>query len=358
MAFRSAVGAWRTIGVVDIEIPEPVQDIIVAAAEIFGSDNSLVLVGGSVRDLLLGNLPKDYDFATALLPEEVEARLRAAGKRPHTIGKRFGTVGFRHEGRFIEVTTYRKELYDMQSRKPQVAFTAQLEEDLARRDFTINAMALTLDCQLIDPFGGEADLQAGIIRAVGSPAQRFREDPLRMLRMIRFVARFGFDIDQITAKEAARQAHSLVRISTERISVEMDGILPAPHSATALRRMAELGLLSFAVPLLAVQVGYDQNSPHHQFTLWEHSLKTMAGVEPDLELRWAALLHDIGKPFVRREKLGRSTYVHHDIVGGVLVDMTAKHLKWPKDRTERVCELVCAHMSDDSPIRSADNAAK
>lgn len=339
-------------------IPTETHEIITAIREVLGDEVSFVLVGGSVRDLLLGQVPKDYDVATALPPEEVEKRVRAAGKRAHTIGKRFGTIGFKERGHFIEVTTFRSDLYDFASRKPQVVFTDSLEKDLARRDFTINAMALTPWGELIDPFGGSEDLERGFIRAVGKPGERFREDPLRMLRMVRFVARFGFTVDEKTANAAVKYAYLLGNISAERIGSEMDGLLVAPYAVQALQSMVRLGLLPFAVPLLAVQVGYDQHSPYHRLTLWEHSLATMQGVAPELELRWAALLHDIGKPFVRREKPGRSTYVHHDQVGAVLVEMTGRHLKWSRERIGRVRDMVRDHMQDGSPLRPSDNKAK
>jgi len=150
----------------------------------------------------------------------------------------------------------------------------------------------------------------------------------------------------------------LTKISTERVSSEIDGILVGANASSALHVLAELGLLSFSVPLLAVQVHYDQNSKFHSLTLWEHTVKTVTGVDADVELRWAALLHDIGKPFVRRDKPGRSTYVHHDLVGSRLVQMVARDLKWSNDRRDRVAELVRSHLEDDSPLRASDNAAK
>jgi tRNA nucleotidyltransferase (CCA-adding enzyme) len=329
-----------------------------AVTTIVGSDAALVLVGGSVRDILLGTIPKDYDFATALEPDEVERRVRAAGKRAYTIGKRYGTIGFRFEGHFIEVTTYRKELYDLSSRKPTVTFTTDLADDLSRRDFTFNAMALQLDGTLVDPHQGKADIENRVIRAVGIPSHRFREDPLRILRMIRFAARYGFAIDAKTLKAAKERAYTLSRISRERITAELDGIIVAPHAGPALLQLADLGILSFTIPLLAVQIGYDQNSRYHSLDLWNHTVGTLEGVEPDVELRWSALLHDVGKPFVRNNKSDRSTYVHHDLVGAGLVEMLAHHLKWSRQRTERIEALVRNHLDDESPLRRADNAAK
>ncbi|HET8670926.1 MAG TPA: CCA tRNA nucleotidyltransferase [Candidatus Saccharimonadales bacterium] len=335
------------------------KEIIGIVSGILGGEAQTVLVGGSVRDTLLGKEPKDYDFATALLPDEIEMRVRAAGKRAYTIGKRFGTIGFRHEGQVVEVTTFRSELYSPGSRKPAVTFTDDLYADLARRDFTINAIALDIHTsELVDPFLGAGDIEAGVLRAVGKPSHRFREDPLRILRLIRFVARFGFAVDPNTAKAAAKQAYTLTTVSTERISTEMDAILVAPQAAAGLQLMAELGLLSFAVPLLAVQFGYNQNTPFHRYTLWEHTVKTVEGVEPNIDLRWAALLHDIGKPFVRLEKPGRSTYVHHDRVGAILVGMLGRHLHWSAERLKYIQSLVRTHLDDTNPIRQSDNAAK
>ncbi|HYH75530.1 MAG TPA: CCA tRNA nucleotidyltransferase [Candidatus Saccharimonadales bacterium] len=342
----------------DMTVPNETKRYIDAVSDMLGADSQLVLVGGSVRDILLGRTPKDYDFATALVPDEAERRVRAAGKRVYTVGKRFGTIGFKLDGQFIELTTFRKELYSPGSRKPAVTFTSDLHEDLARRDFTMNALALDTAYRLIDPYDGAADIQAGLVRAVGKPADRFTEDPLRMLRMARFVARYGFVVEEATAAAAAKEGYLLTKISPERISAEMDGILVGDFAVQGLALLGELGLLSYAVPLLAVQVGYDQNSPWHRYELWEHSLKTMAAVPAEVELRWAALLHDIGKPFVRQEKPDRSSYVHHDRVGALLVDMIAHHLRWSKERQLVVRALVRGHMDDASPLRAADNAAK
>jgi putative nucleotidyltransferase with HDIG domain len=339
-----------------VQIPKVTSQLATKVADIIGGE--VVLVGGSVRDLILGSEPKDYDFATPVLPDEVEARVKAAGRRAYIVGKRYGTIGFKLDGHFIEVTTYRSDLYDLSSRKPKVTFTTKLDEDLSRRDFTMNAIALTQAGEFIDPHNGRDDIKRRLIRSVGKPADRFNEDPLRMLRLVRFIARFGFEPDPDIVKTIQKYAYTLNRISHERISTEMDGIIVAPHAEIALQTMADLCLVSYAVPLLAVQHDFDQNSPYHKFDLWTHSVRTMCAVEPNLILRWAALLHDVGKPFVRVEKPDRSTFVHHDIVGERLVHMIAQDLRWSADRTSRVSALVRDHLSDDSPIRKADNASK
>jgi putative nucleotidyltransferase with HDIG domain len=335
----------------------PGYEMVRTVTDSLGGDFPLYLVGGSVRDLLLGKKPKDFDFTTPLTPDEIEARIRAAGRRPYLIGKKYGTVGFKLDGQLIEITTFRTEKYVENSRRPEVVFVDKIIDDLARRDFTFNAIALSKD-SLIDPFGGVKDLGDGYIRSVGSPKTCIMEDPLRILRMIRFVATFGYDVDGELLRQAGELARKLKIISHERISGEMDRIITGGYAVKALGLMADLYILRFAVPVLAVQVGYDQNTKYHTLDLWTHSLKTLEAVEPEVDLRWAALLHDVGKPFARVEKPGRSIYVGHDIIGGRLVRMIAYDLKWSKDRTETVANLVAGHLDDSSPLRKADNAAK
>jgi poly(A) polymerase len=323
-----------------IQVPPDTSDVIANVSLVLEGDPTLVLVGGSVRDILCGHTPKDYDFATALSAEEVERRVRAAGKRAYTVGKRYGTIGFRHEGHFIEVTTYRSEVYDKQSRKPEVRFGSSLEVDLARRDFTINAMALTPQLQLIDPWGGAADLGAGLLRAVGQPQDRFAEDPLRMLRLLRFVARYGFAIDPATARAAMDGGSGLSRISAERINNEIDAILVAPQATTALQSMATLGLLPFVLPLLVVQLNYPFAQAGVGKSLWQHSLQTVAATEAAVIPRWAALLHDIGRPFVLDVAPRPNGDVPQQLVAAQLVDMTGRQLKWSATRLAEVQTLL------------------
>ncbi len=332
-------------------------DALAEASAILGEDCELYLVGGSVRDLLLGKIPKDFDFTTPLLPDDIEARLRQVGRRPYLIGKRFGTVGFKLDGQLVEVTTFRAESYKASSRKPEVIFVSDLQQDLSRRDFTFNALALS-SAGMVDPFGGADDLARGVIKPVGNAKARLSEDPLRILRMVRFAARLGFSIDDDLRKKASQLARKLSTVSHERITSELDQIITGPHASQALQVMSELGLLAYTLPLLAIQPGYDQHSRYHGYDLWTHSLKTLDGIVPDVVLRWAALLHDVGKPFARADKPGRSIYVGHDVIGERLVRMRAADLKWSKDRTEAVASLVLHHLDDDSPLRLADNAAK
>jgi putative nucleotidyltransferase with HDIG domain len=315
------------------------------------------LVGGSVRDLLMGRACHDYDFATPLHPDEVEARVRAAGRHPYLVGKRFGTVGFKLEGHMVEVTTFRAEAYEAGSRRPSVSFLADLGDDLARRDFTINAIALH-GATVIDPFGGEADIEAGVVRAVGAAKDRFGEDPLRMLRAARFASQLDFTVDSETAAAIEHGASRILTVARERWMAELDRLLVGPGAVGALRLLADTGLLRYLLPELQLQIGYDQDTRWHDRTLWEHTLAVVAGVPQDVTLRWAALMHDVGKPYARAEKPGRAVYVGHERIGAEIVERTALYLRWPVARREAVLDLVLHHLESGSPLKAADDAAK
>lgn len=317
------------------------------------------LVGGSVRDSLLGLTPHDYDFTTPLNPDEIEQAVRTAGKRPHLVGKRYGTVGFKTDGHFVEVTTLRTERYTPGSRKPAVEFTHDITHDLSRRDFTVNAMALRNDGHLIDPFGGLHDLRDRIIRTVNKPYDRYNEDPLRMLRAARLASQLNFAIDLDSEKQAAKKAHQILEVSKERWTHELDKLLVAEHPQIGLEFLAITHLLHFILPELAVQIGYDQHSPYHELDLWHHTLKTVRLSPRELYVRWAALLHDVGKPYVQAvNRHGYSNYAHHAAVGAEMVDKIAHYLKWSKERTMATRQLVRDHLVDNSPIGSADAEAR
>ena len=315
------------------------------------------LVGGSVRDELMGRDCDDYDFATPLDPDRIEQLVRAAGRRPYLVGKKFGTVGFKIEGCKVEVTTFRAASYVDDTRRPQVEFLTDLSDDLSRRDFTINAMAMD-DKMVIDPFGGRADIEARIVRAVGNPRERFKEDPLRMLRAARFASQLGFTVEPATVEAMQRYAHRILNVARERWVAELDKLLVGDDAAPALELLARAHLLRFMLPELSLQIGYDQNSVYHDRTLFEHTVAVVAATPPDVTLRWAALLHDIAKPYVRTEKPDRSTYVKHDLLGAEMVERTALYLKWSKARSEAVRELVRDHMLATSPLKAADDSAK
>lgn len=315
------------------------------------------LVGGSVRDTLLGKPPKDYDFCTPMLPDDIEAAVKHAGKRAFITGKRFGTVGFKHNGEFVEVTTFRSEVYG-KTRKPEVQFVSSLQEDLSRRDFTINAMAMK-DGKVFDPYGGRNDLDNKLIRAVGNPTLRFKEDPLRMLRAIRFSSQLGFDIEEKTFSSIKKNAHKILEVSKERWVQELDKTLTGDNLEKAIYALYETDLVKFILPEMRIQYGYDQNSDYHQLTLLEHSVNTASLVEPEVTVRWAAFLHDIGKPFVKTDNSrGSSNYVFHDVIGAELVYGIGKRLKWSNERIQSVQDLIRNHLEDESPLRKADNASK
>lgn len=317
------------------------------------------LVGGSVRDILLGVEPSDYDFTTPLLPDEIELAIRQAGKRPYLIGKTYGTIGFKLDGQLVEVTTFRTETYSAGSRKPTVTFINDLTYDLSRRDFTINAIALKIDGTLIDPFNGHIDLANTYIRTVNKAYDRYNEDPLRMLRTARFATQLNFSIDAEAKTQAAKKAYKILEISQERWMQELDKLLVSDHVATGLEFLAQTRLLHFMLPELAIQVGYDQDSPYHQLDLWEHTVKTVRLVHNGLVLRWAALLHDIGKPYVRQKnKHGYSNYVNHELVGAELVTKIGRYLRWSNARTAAVHDLVRHHLEPGSPLDKADSDAR
>lgn len=315
------------------------------------------LVGGSVRDMLLGHKPKDYDFSCPLHPNEIEELVRASGKKAFITGKRYGTIGFKVGEHFVEVTTFRKEMYG-KTRKPSVEFVDDITEDLSRRDFTINAVALR-EHHFIDPFGGRADLESRMIRTVGQPAARFNEDPLRMLRAARFAAQLGFSVEEKTARAINKHGNKILDISRERWMQELDRLLTSPYTELGLQVLAETDLLKYLLPEMRLQVGYDQHTPWHTHSLWEHSVSTVKLSPNTPEVRWAALLHDIGKPFTRLERTGRNIYAEHDIVGAELVDGIGRRLKWSNDRLHTVKELVRTQLEDDdNPVGDADSASR
>jgi tRNA nucleotidyltransferase/poly(A) polymerase len=226
------------------------DDLAVVCAEVARVVSPVFAVGGCVRDALLGKPIEDFDFTTPLLPDAIEASVRAAGRRAYTIGKRFGTIGFRLGGRFIEVTTFRAEQYARHNRKPEVIFLAELDGDLSRRDFTINAIAFDGQ-RLLDPFGGRSDLEQGVVRAVGLPDERLRDDPLRILRAARFAAVLGFSVDPELL--AAMGAHwpLLAAVSRERWAIELEKLLAGDYLLRGLRLLRESGALQLVLPELA-----------------------------------------------------------------------------------------------------------
>jgi tRNA nucleotidyltransferase/poly(A) polymerase len=316
------------------------------------------MVGGCLRDKLLGLSPKDFDFATPLLPDEIEEKIKASGRRAYCVGKRFGTVGVKINGLMVEITTFRNEKYEKGNRKPSVEFVRDITADLSRRDFTINAMAMR-DEKIIDPFGGRLDLLSKKIKCVGEPKHRFKEDPLRMLRAARFSAQLGFNIDDYLEANVGNLSYKILEISKERWGMELDKILMTDRPSVGLDFMMRTRLFNFMIPELSLQFKYEQDSPHHDFDLWEHTKKVVDCCDKEINLRWAALLHDIAKPFVRtKNKKGYSNYLLHDYLGSEIVKKIAGYLKWSNDRTEKVSRLVFDHLSVSSLLKKFDNQSK
>lgn len=333
------------------------------AEEIFNKVHAMLglcyLVGGCVRDVLHGRDPEDLDFTCGLLPDEIEKKVTEAGFKAYTLGKKFGTIGFKIDGHLIEVTTFRTEIYDGKSRYPKVEFVDNINADLARRDFTINAIAMRLDGSLIDPFGGQVDLESKIIKAVGNPGDRYYEDPLRMLRAGRFASQLGFTIEEHTFASADKHADRILAVSKERWSRELDKLLIGESADYGLRYLARTDLLNYMIPEMAVQVGYDQDSPYHELDLYEHTIKTVMLSDRELKIRWVAFLHDIGKPFVRsKNRRGYSNYHDHAVVGAELVKKIGPYLKWSNERSSEISEMVLKHLEQGSPIEEADSEAR
>ena len=278
-------------------IPDAVHEVL---RRLTSAGFEAYVVGGSLRDLILGRPVADWDIATSALPDEIQAVFPGS-----VYENRFGTVAVKREGALDQITTFRREYDYGDHRRPgRVEFGTDLREDLARRDFTINAIAWGVRArtpEVIDPFDGLADLRAGVIRAVGRPDERFAEDALRMLRAVRFAATLGFEIDGETLAGISANAPLAVDLSGERVGAELRRILAAPRPSTALRVASDTRLLDVLFPELAAQRGVPQNKVAGE-DLWDHTLRSVDAAEPARPLvRLAALLHDVGKPATLRD---------------------------------------------------------
>ena len=319
-----------------------------------GHGRELWLVGGALRDRMRGEEHHDVDFATDALPDEVEAIGHALGTHVTTVGKRFGTIGLLVDERWSEITTFRGDSYTDGTRWPDVTFGTTIAEDLARRDFTINALAENaMTGEVLDLFGGREDLAARTIRAVGEPATRFREDPLRILRGIRFVSQLGFDIDPPTLAAMGETVALLQTLSQERITAELDKLLAGAEPARGLNALLAIGALPVVLPELAAMPGCEQNH-WHALDVWGHSVATVAAIACDDSnrrlRRWTALLHDVGKPSVRHVKAnGEWGFYRHETVGGEQIGPLMHRLKLPRELELRVELLVRRHMDRPDP---------
>lgn len=327
--------------------------------------HELALVGGPVRDAFLGRTSGDLDFTTSASPDETEAILADWGDAHWDMGRDFGTIGARKGADVVEVTTYRADAYDGTTRKPVVAFGDNLEDDLVRRDFTVNAMALRLpDLELVDPHGGMLDLAAGRLRTPSAPEVSFSDDPLRMMRAARFVAQLGVTPGAEVVEAMTAAAGTLEIVSAERIRDELVKLLLAADPVAGLRVLVDTGLAEHVLPELpALRLEIDEHHRHKD--VYEHSLTVLqqaidlegvAGPDaeadldhpvprPDLVLRLAALLHDIGKPRTRRfEAGGGVSFHHHDVVGAKMTAKRMRALRFDKETTRSVARLVELHL--------------
>ena len=299
------------------------------------------VVGGCVRDHLMGNTPHDYDCCTAATPEQMQALF--ADRQLVLAGLKHGTVGVVTEGGVVEITTFRTEGGYLDSRHPDwVKFVRDVREDLARRDFTVNAMAFSPRRGLCDPFGGQEDLQKGLLRAVGDPVLRFREDALRILRGLRFAARFGFEIEENTRTAMHTEIAGLDTLARERVLTELEGFLLA---ATAQDILAGAELLFRVIPELKPQLGFDQKNPHHEHDIFTHTAMVVERAPKDPVMRLAALLHDIGKvDTFTLDKNGVGHFYGHAAVGAKIAGDILRRLKCSNALHDEVIWLIAHHM--------------
>jgi poly(A) polymerase len=322
--------------------------------------HELHLVGGTVRDALLGRHSPDepdtdLDFATDARPEQVLAIVAGVAQATWTTGIEFGTVGARVGDRACEITTYRADRYDRVTRNPDVVYGTSLRDDLQRRDFTVNAMALSVTGPrtFADPFGGLADLARGVLRTPAAPSDSFADDPLRMLRAARFVSTLGVRLTDDVRAAMIAMAPELGRITVERIQVELTKLLLGDEPRAGLELLVDTGLADVILPELpALRMAADEHGQHKD--VYAHTLQVLgqavdqeraAGWPPDLVLRWAALLHDVGKPATREfGPGGRVSFHHHEVVGARLARKRLKELRYGKQIIDDVAQLVFLHL--------------
>ena len=321
-----------------MHLPESVRRCVDALEN---AGYSCYAVGGCVRDACLGRSPQDYDLCTAAKPAKIKEIFSE-----HSLvlaGEKHGTVGVVTDGGVVEITTYRCEGEYKDSRHPQwVEFVEDIEADLSRRDFTVNAMAYSPIRGFADPFGGQQDLKDGILRAVGDPYVRFQEDALRILRGVRFSVRFRLTPEKTTLQAMEQLAPTMDNLARERVFDELCKLLPL---VTVEDLLCYAPILTQVIPELAPTVDFSQHSPHHAYPLYTHIAHTVAATEADLTLRWAALLHDIGKiPTFTQDENGRGHFYGHAEVSADMADAVLLRLKAPTALRERVVFLIRHHM--------------
>ena len=331
--------------------------VAVELGQIFAAAGfELALVGGWVRDAILRRNGADLDFTTNARPDEIMTLIEPWADTTWDVGVRFGTVGAVRHGERVEITTYRTEQYEVDSRKPEVQYGESLNEDLLRRDFTINAMALNLPGgELVDPFGGLSDIAAGVIRTPSTPALSFSDDPLRMMRAARFASQLGFEVAEDVLSAMTEMASRIEIISAERVRDELSKLLLSPAPRIGLALLVESGLSEFVLPELP-KLKLEIDEHHHHKDVYEHTLKVLEQaielesshtptLEPDLILRMAALMHDIGKPKTRKfEDGGGVSFHHHEVVGAKITRKRMVALRFSNEEVDSVSKLVELHL--------------
>jgi poly(A) polymerase len=309
----------------------------------------LYLVGGSVRDVLLGRPITDLDFTTDARPDEIVETAKPWAHSTYLVGRDFGTIGFVRNSEHYEITTFRSEVYRDDSRKPVVTFSDNIEEDLSRRDFTVNAMALKVPVspddlpEMIDPHDGLVDLVAKKLRTPAGPEVSFGDDPLRMLRLFRFMSTLGFEPTTRALAAVTEMKERLAIISPERIRAELDKLLVGPFVVEALEALVLSGLADEFIPEIPA-LAVEQDPVHRHKDVLAHSIAVVGKTEPRLKLRLAALFHDVGKPATREFSTGGVTFHHHEVVGARMARKRMKALRYPKDTIDDVSQLVFLHM--------------
>lgn len=309
----------------------------------------LYLVGGSVRDAFLDAPTKDLDFATDAAPHETGEIVTGWASSVFRVGEQFGTIGAVHQGKTYEITTFRSDVYREDSRKPQVEFSDNIETDLSRRDFTVNAMAIRIpslpgdEPAMVDPYNGLADLATKVIRTPVDPEVSFGDDPLRMLRLFRFVATLGFAPDAAAAAAVVAMRERLGVISAERIREELTKLVVGDHVADGLWGLVRSGLAEEFLPELPA-LELEQDPQHHHKDVLAHTIAVVAKTSPDATLRLAALFHDIGKPDTREFGPQGVSFHHHEVVGARMTRERMRALRFPKETVRDVSQLVFLHM--------------
>jgi poly(A) polymerase len=322
-------------------------------ARFTAAGHELALVGGPVRDALLGRPVQDLDFTTDARPDQIVQVLKGWADAHWDVGIAFGTVGARKGEHRIEVTTYRSEVYRSDSRKPDVTYGDTLVHDLERRDFTVNAMAVSLPAMtFVDPHGGLADLSGRLLRTPGRPEDSFSDDPLRMMRAARFASQLGFAVDPPVVAAMTAMADRISIVSAERVRDELVKLVCSPDPRPGLALMVSTGLAAQVLPELP-RLALEIDEHHRHKDVYEHTLTVLeqaisledADASPDFVLRFAALMHDVGKPKTRRfEPGGGVSFHHHEVVGAKLTAARMRALRFPKDVTDQVARLVELHL--------------